>query len=280
MARDDRSEHSTFRAFTAWQTTFATALVLAVTGCAFALIERVEERGTLEWMYLVHAGIAAIVALLLWRRPNATERWSLIAILALALPLVPISWLAQKESVAEGTLWQPFIGRKLIILGVALLTPYSRGATIALLAVFMAEWLHIWDHLELGNNAVATAAGEPWVTLLYFIAAASLAVLRWRNRRLEDARRKAEAEAEALNQLRRVSVAVSDRANTPLQTLGVGLALLGSHHPEEERILERMSRSLRALTKLTESLRKMELKGLRATQTEGARLEKAVETPC
>jgi hypothetical protein len=268
-----RSAHT---AILAWQTTLVSAVVLMVTATTVGFIAR-SQADPLQWMYFAEAAISAVVALLLFRRPHVDERWSLVGFLAVALPILPIFWFAQTRAIASGPLWQPFIGRKLIILGLALLTPYSRGATVALLALFIAESLFIWIHLDLGNNPIAAAGGEPWVTLIYFGAATSLAMLRWRNRRLEELRRQAEMEAKTLEELRRVSIVVHDRVNTPLQSLGIGLALLHGQHPAEQPLLDRMGRSLRSLITLTKSLREVEITGLRAAQHEGARLEQLDE---
>jgi len=53
-------------AFAARRATIATALLLLFTDCGFAAIERAVH-GDIHWMYLAHATLGALIALLLWR---------------------------------------------------------------------------------------------------------------------------------------------------------------------------------------------------------------------
>lgn len=245
-----------FEAFKARQSTTVVALALCLVEAGFAALEETLGSGLLFWLYLGHATTSGIVALVLWEKRNATERQSLIAFLILALPLLPIFWVAQSSAIGAGTPWSPFLGRKLLMLGLALLTPYSPRVAALLLGLFMAESIVLWHHLGLAHNATALAVGEPWVTLLYFAASLVLVVMRWRKRRLERRLLDAQAQTQALRQLVRVSISVRDQINTPLQSLEVGLKLLSMKVPREREAIMRMDRSLRTLVEMSHALQR------------------------
>jgi hypothetical protein len=66
--------------------------------------------------------------------------------------------------------------------------------------------------------------------------------------------REARAEAEALERLARLFLAVRDATNTPLQTLELCLTLLERRHPESAPTTETMERAVRRLRSLTQRL--------------------------
>ena len=259
----------------AQQTTLATAVGLLFADIGFAAIEVSLRNERLEWLYLGHAAISATVALVLWRRPNLSARATLGGFVTLALPLLPLFWMIQARSIAEGALWQPFVGRKMLILGLALLTPMLPAAPLALLAIFMIEWIVFWSRYELWRSHVVHAAGEPWVTALYFGAAYFLVALRWRNERLSAQLCEAAAAARALRQVTHVSTAVRNQVNTPLQALELGLGLLRERHPEEGALLDRMNRALEKLEVLSRALGETDAEGhVRSLREAGAELDR------
>ncbi|MDB4936724.1 MAG: hypothetical protein JWP87_3696 [Labilithrix sp.] len=260
------------------QTTIIAAVLLCVGESCFVLLNR-GLAGELRAMYVIHAVVSAVVALVLWRHRTIAARRSLAAFLVLVVPLLPMFWIAETYAVEGGPLWQPLIGRKLIILGLALLTPCSLRVAAILVALFMAETVVLWGHLDLAHNPIVTAAGEPWMTIIYFGAAASLVALRGRSRRLKNELLEARAEAQSIGHLKQVSLAVGDQVNTPLQALEAGIVLLEIRHPEEATMLARMSRSLHKLIELSRGLRgwsdaEHRVEEMRAARDRGAELDR------
>lgn len=273
---DPIGEHE---AFAARQTALAAAVLVFFTEAAFALVQRTSSAGSLVWMYVAHSLLAGAVALCLSMRRSIDARWSLAAFCVLALPMLPMFWVSQTVAIDRGLIWQPFVGRKLMLLGLAVLTPYSRVVALGLLAAFMVESAAVWAHLDRAQATLATAAGEPWVTLIFFFAALMIVVQRWYRDRVERELLEARGDAETLRQLIQVSVAVRDQVNTPLQTLEMSVALLKKRHPEELSALERMERALRKLVELSRSFDRSTENGhaitrMRAVRETGAQLEK------
>jgi hypothetical protein len=272
-----------YEASAARRTTILAALFIVLTESGAAVLQHPANGEGLRWIYLTHAALAALVALLLWRPRTVDARRSLAAFLAIALPLLPIYWLSQSRSIAAGVFWQPVIGRKLILLGLALLTPHSRAVAAVLLAIFLGECVLLWEHFDLWNDPKTAAAGEPWVTLLFGATTGLLLVQRWRSRRLEQQLLQTQTDTKALYQLMQISLAVRDQVNTPLQSLELSIALLKRRHPAEQPALERMDRSLQRLIELSQNLQastEMEqgIARLRAVREIGAQLER-VEAP-
>lgn len=266
-------------AFEARHATLAMAVILFFVEGAFAVVERGVLDRPLAWMYATHAVVAGGLALVLYVHRNLPPRWSLAAFVVLVLPLLPIFWLSESAAVAAGRIWQPFIGRKLIILGLALLTPRSTAVAALLVTLFMLESIAVWLQLDLGHDPLAAAAGEPWVTLIFFLAALLILLERRHRRRLENELLEAAREAETLQHLVDVSTAVRDQVNTPLQTLVLSVALLARRHPEEQRVLDRMGRSLEKLVRMSRTFdrrapERSAITRMRAVRDAGAELER------
>jgi hypothetical protein len=280
----DRSDtHAAHEAFDARETTLALALILFFVEGAFAIVERGALDGPLSWIYATHAILAGGIALVLYSLRTLDPRWSLAAFVALVLPLLPIFWISESLAISAGRVWHPFIGRKLILLGLALLTPWSSAAAAAFLTAFMIESIAVWLRLDRAHHMIATTAGEPWVTFVFFVAALLIVVQRRHRRRLEHELLDAQREMDALRQLVEVSTAVRDQVNTPLQTLELSIALLARRHPEEQRILERMTRSLRRLVRVSRSFDRWTaerdgITQMRAIRNAGAELERSTSS--
>jgi hypothetical protein len=276
---DARMAHE---AFAARDTTLALAVILFLVQGAFAVVERGALDGPLSWMYATHAVLAAGIALVLYRLRPVDPRWSLAAFVVLVLPLLPIFWVSESIAIAAGRIWHPFIGRKLILLGLALLTPWSSAAAALLLTLFMTESVAVWMRLDLADEPIATAAGEPWVTLIFFVAGMLIILQRRHRRHLEHALLDVERERETLRQVVEVSTAVRDQINTPLQTLELSIALLARRHPEERRTLDRMARSLWRLVRVSRSFdstaERNGITHLRAVRSAGAELERSTSS--
>src|SRR5262249_34219133 len=129
-------------------------------------------------------------------------------------------------------LWiDPLLPSKLRALAIALLVPSSLrlGAILLLTNTFVA--LALAESLRAAGPAFGWYLDEPWLTLLFAGLAFVPPPVRRRARPLDEALARERARSDALPGLARLVSAVRDRANTPLQTLELGLALIGEERP-------------------------------------------------
>jgi hypothetical protein len=94
------------------------------------------------------------------------------------------------------------------------------------------------------------AVEEPWATIAFGAFAFGIFLYRTRMLRLEHEAMLAHAEAESLRRLARVSLAVRDLSNTPLQTLRLSTELLRRHDTESAARIDQMERALSRLEEL------------------------------
>jgi hypothetical protein len=197
-----------------------------------------------------HASLSAVVIVLVMARPPS-RRLILGSFAALTVPILPLL-VVWTLAVPEAKLSESFIAFKMVVMGLALLTPLSLWLGLSLLAGFSIEVVTLW-----GLGLSGRLAGEPWVTLFYAVFAAALLVQRASERRLTRRLVQANAEAAALERIANSSRAVRDRMNTPLQTLALALELLersGDDHTHTPELIQRMRRALVKLTELSARL--------------------------
>jgi hypothetical protein len=191
-----------------------------------------------------HATLSALVMVLALVLPPT--RRLIISLWAIeTAPLLPLL-VVWTLAVPEAKMSESFIAFKMVLMGVALLTPLSLWLGLLLLAGLSILTVALWAMHLAGN-----LPGEPWVTLFYAVFAVALLVQRDSERRLTRRLVQANAEASALERIARSSLAVRDRMNTPLQTLALSLELLDGRVSDAET-RELVSRMRRAVVKLTE----------------------------
>jgi hypothetical protein len=100
------------------------------------------------------------------------------------------------------------------------------------------------------------APGEPWVTLIFAAIAVAMLVSRARRRRAIAQAARIAAHATALERMARLLLRVRDRANTPLQTIALGSALLTRRCAGQERVAAAMGRAVRRLSRLSKALQR------------------------
>lgn len=233
------------------------SLLVAVGQLAFAGIDRTwEAPGNLVAMRLLHAAAAAALASWAVARGGtgiAPARAS-AALVLLLLPFLPIFWIAEATVMGLGQPWAPFVGEKLVMMATALLVPFPLWVGGALVAAFAGEALLFWWWAGLDGHSAVIATGEPWVSMIFGAVAIVMLIHRARTRRVEQEYLRARAEAETFEALARIFLSVRDQANTPLQTLEVGVQLLERRHPDAGPIAARMERALSRLRQLGETL--------------------------
>src|SRR5262249_6515323 len=95
---------------------------------------------------------------------------------------------------------------------------------------------------------------DAWFVPIYAVVAIALLVHRRRSIHLERALSEARTERLTLERLARVSLALRDLANTPLQTLTAGMTLLRRDGQNHDQVLASMERALERLDGLRHAL--------------------------
>jgi hypothetical protein len=214
--------------------------------------------GNIVWLDVAHALLAALVGAWLWtqrRRPSA--RSCDLAFLVVVLPFLPIAWIGESTAARLGTARDPLVGLQLVMVGIAILQPHSLRLGALLLAMFSAEAAVLWFVLR-SRYDLADVAGEPWMTFLFGAMSAGLLFARASRRAMEHRLARAEASAAALARVARIFLAVRDRANTPIQKLELGIALLEKHCADERRTVGTMRRAMAQLRELSATLANVE----------------------
>jgi hypothetical protein len=214
--------HERERAFRA---SLATASMVGLGEVAFAVVDAgIHVDALLPLMRAGHVALCAVLVayLLVYRERIPVRRLDLVFVL-IGLPFFPIFWVAELRMAALSVPWTPFIGHKLVMIGIALLAPSVRVGGVLIGAVTL-EGILLW--LSFVSRVRLAVGWEPWVTLIYAAVALSLLVYRGQSLRLERKFFQARAEAESLERFARLFLAVRDQANTPLQTIELATMLL------------------------------------------------------
>jgi hypothetical protein len=248
-ARLQATEEQRARAW--WGAFFATFLTL-LGEVAYIFIDWKVHPGNLVLPTLraVHAVLAVgLLGLLVARRGTASLQLSADVFTAVALPHLIIFAVAEVAMSASGLVWMPLTGHRLLMVGIGLLAPTGLVLGLSLIGAFALEAVLLWYGLELHRNL--GMPWEPWITLVWGGTACGLLVFRVRTQRIEQRLQSARAEAESLERVARLLLAMRDAANTPLQSLEVGVSLLQQRSPENAALLVTLERALTRLRSLT-----------------------------
>jgi hypothetical protein len=203
--------------------------------------------GTPLWQNFVASAVSLVLlALLLAGRRG--PRFAVAAFLINTVGMVSGFWITDAYFVDHWAAWIPFRPHQLGIFTTALLAPVPLWSGFVSIAVFLggAE-IHWW--LFSTEDRARLASGQASVLWVYALFGVVLLIFRYRRVAAERARLRAEGEAAALERLARTLLALRDLANTPLQTIEIGVALLSHHEGDLRPMLERIER---AVTKLRE----------------------------
>lgn len=239
----------------AWRSAFAVSLLVGVAEVGFALIDfRIFPDLLLPLLRCAHAILCAgCVALLMSRKGSPTVRLGNMVFALVALPFFVIFWIAETKMAGLGKPWIPFIGHKLVMMGLALMAPASFWLSAGLIAGLTLESVALWFTFEEHVRAMQ-GLWEPWVTLI--IGGIGGALLVYRSRSLDVERRfsRARTRAENLQRLARLFLAVRDQTNTPLQTIEIASVLLRSRYPDAAQTLDRIDGAVTQLKELSQLL--------------------------
>lgn len=200
--------------------------IVVVTLASVALDERDRGDRTLLIADLAHGVLALALAGVLWRlRARASLVTCEVLYVVATVPFLIGTWLPQICDLEAGRLSEPLLAHHFLLLGIAVSAPSLRTGAL-MIGVFVVHALALGHVLAANAGASPTLAHEPWFTLLFGVIAGLLAFTRARRRDAEVRLLVAEQRARVLSQVSGVLLALRDRANTPLQTLEVAIALL------------------------------------------------------
>ncbi|MBS2029259.1 MAG: hypothetical protein JST54_15260 [Deltaproteobacteria bacterium] len=231
-------------------TIWSCLLVLAAE-LVFAPLEGRILGARMFWADVAHAGLAAFGLLILLAQRNRPRPAAVATVFALiTLAYIPNIWLTEHIAFDRGLLRDPLTTHQFVIVGIAALAPGRRRFGLTLLALLAMSAGALWLSLGGVHSAVLRSTGEPWMTLLLAAVSGALLVMRTQRNEIVHRLARAQAERDALARAARIFLSVRDRANSPLQGLEFGVALLRRRCPEETALVQRLEESshrLRAL---------------------------------
>jgi hypothetical protein len=234
---------------TARRQTLAAAVISLFGDAAGAVVTTVmhaDKTGNL--LRMAHGLLALGVVIVLLARPRLALRWVLVLFTALVVTVLPLL-VVWTQAVPQAQLSEGFIAYKMVIMGLALLTPHSLVLGLVLTLVVTIEAVALW-----WLGMAGTVPSEPWVTIFYSLFAFGLLLHRESERRMARKLFRANSEAAALERIARVTLDVRDRVNSPLQTLEAGLALLHRRCSSEAPMVARLQAAVARLTSLSRQL--------------------------
>jgi len=239
-----------------------TAAVIAFAGQATLAV--VDAR-TLGWSALVaarigHVCIAAIALALLWLRPPSI-RGAEVSFALVAIPFQLVLLVSEIEFYVRGSVRDHGSWYQLTMLGIATLAPAD-----PMLPAFLVVMLGVQRVLlRFLLGVVPLAPGEPWLTLIFAAVAVGMLVSRARRREIVANAARVAAHAAALERVARLLLLVRDRANSPLQTVALGAAIVKRRCPDQQRVAAAMDRAVHRLRKLSKALQRASRSFERAT---------------
>jgi hypothetical protein len=193
--------------------------------------------------------LACLIVLLQHREKLGVQAVQL-TVMALTLASFPYIWLSQAALAHSQNPWIPFYGFQVTALLIPMLR-YGSGIrlNVFLLAGLTIEAAAFWWYFELGSEPLLLQSGYIWNVLLTGFCAATLLIARYLYERTLRGLVELEARAAMAEKTARMLLTLRDRANSPLQTLEVGLALLKRQQPESA-ISEALLNALKKLIRL------------------------------
>ncbi len=191
---------------------------------------------------------------LLRTRGSAFSRRQSEALFLLVLvPTVVMTWLVDDARAAHSASWVPYEPNKLSALTLAIIAPPGWSTGIVGILMFVGSAL---VHHFTWPDAVRPriSAGEPMGIIAYGVFALVVLGFKQRGISLRQELEHARSEKVALERVARVSMALRDLANTPVQTLELVRQKLLTHDPHIATQTERMGRALERLQRLNDVL--------------------------
>jgi hypothetical protein len=195
----------------------------------------------------------AVLLVLRARRPPYSRRGSNAMFLLVLVPTVVMTWLVDDARAAGSASWVPYEPNKLSALTLAIIAPPGWSTGIAGILMFVGSALaHHFIWADAIRPRIST--GEPMGIIAYGVFALLVLGFKQRGNSLRGELENARAEKVAIERLARVSMALRDLANTPVQTLELVRQRLLTRDPQITVQTERMARALERLERLNDIL--------------------------
>jgi hypothetical protein len=186
-----------------------------------------------------------LAAILVLRRQRATLAFSSGIFLLNNAVLLWFLWTTAPYFSGSAAPWTPFQANKLGMLIVAALGPELLPGAVVILGFLLSALVRM-DRLTEAQGR----SNEPTILVVFAIVALALLVFRVRGMQLERALARSKAEADAAHELNRRLLSLRDLANTPLQSIEVGVALLEKQCPEAIGVTEKLARAVERMRNL------------------------------
>lgn len=186
-------------------------------------------------------------------RPPTSRTTSHLLFLLVLLPTVVMTWMVDDARAARGAFWVPYEPNKLSVLTLAIISP--PGWPIGMIAILLFLGSAVLHHMMLADEIRARmSAGEPFGIIAYSVFALVMLGFRQRAYTLRSELEHERSDKLTLERVARVSLALRDLANTPVQTLELVRQRLLTDDPQLLLQTERMGRALERLRRLNDIL--------------------------
>jgi hypothetical protein len=211
-----------------WYSAVITTALIAVAQLFSLEVDRHILGSPFLVLRLPYLFVALSCLIVLWhQRETLGIRAIQLTLVALTLALLPYIWVSQAAFANSQKPWIPFYGFQMLALLGAMLR-YGDGVrlNVFLLGAITIEAAAFWWRFHFGSEPLLAQSGYKWNLLLTGLCAATLLMARYQVERTLRRLMELEARAATAEMTARVFLMVGDRANSPLQTLEIGLALL------------------------------------------------------
>ena len=235
----------------AWRSVIWTSALNTGSGIAGAMAFR-SQPWLPMWAMMQFAALGALVAAvaLIWR---TAPRRVLLVLFSLNVVSALFTALAGAQTFAHANRMEElFQAVKAGLFVIAILSPSLPIGVGWILVFTLAPMVQV--HTWAPDIRARVAVWEPWFVPIYGGIALVLLIYRRRSVALERQLAEARATRLSVERLARMSLAIRDLANTPLQTLTTGVALLRRDLGERGLVLASMERALERLGKLRHTL--------------------------
>lgn len=234
----------------AWQLALVGCFGTAFGEIGYALIDaRVLQDPLLVTLRVLHVGVCVLIGSALFLSTRFERAVTSVgAYFAATLPLLPIMWIAESVTASKHIPWTPFSGLKVVLFPAALFTPGPVWAPAVFVTALTGEAVLEFYVLDFGRNPFASR-GEPFTTIVFGVIALGIVLYRAHAHAVEREMARLRAERDASRRFLRMITALRDRANTPLQTLEIAIALL-HRAPADQALLRRMEHAAARLREI------------------------------
>jgi hypothetical protein len=153
----------------------------------------------------------------------------------------------------SGRPFVPFTGIRVLVLSVALFAPSLwLGASLIALAMVMpvAQMFVLWSE-EARSRAPAI---EPWQTVVFGLVSLGILVAQRRHARVLHELARVHSGQRGLARIAHIARSVRDLTNSPLQALGLNIALVRKRHPRHVGLAEKLDAAVTQLCRLNDAL--------------------------